>query len=90
MSGPGLCLDFHRFLTLSLNFDERCFVPDLTPVYLPLHASQGNNDKSGGCLLMISRDCFSSLVKAMFKSYIFIVPFAHFWSVFERGLIVIN
>lgn len=61
---------------LCLNFEQ---LPGPTwPVYLPLHASRGNNDKSRRCLLMISGDCFSSLVKA-----VFIVPFAHFAGVFE-------
>ncbi len=55
----------------SVNSDELFSVADETSVYLPLNASQSNNDKSGGCLLMISRDCFSSLVKATFKSYIY-------------------
>lgn len=77
-------------LTLDFSRPALCARTD-PPVYSPLHASQGNNDKSGRCcLLTISRDCFSSLVKAMFKSYIYCSICTFFRSVFERGLIVIN
>lgn len=53
----GLSLIFFLPQTLTLDFDEQRSVPELTeppppathtPVYPPLHASQGNNDKSGG------------------------------------------